>query len=68
MEMIFFDLAAYASTIVHAVLSFVAWLVVVTVTAALLVYNRVVDELTGMMREASISVREREDHDNGRDA
>lgn len=66
MEILMLELSTYASTIVHTVLSFVMWLAVVTATAALLVYSRIVEELTGLLQQ--VHDDDREDRDNGRDA
>lgn len=51
MEYILFELATYLTGAVHAILSFVLWLAVITFTAAVLVFNRVSE---GLMRAMSM--------------
>lgn len=66
MEIVLLELSSYFTTIMHAVPSFLMWLAVVTVTAALLVYNRIVEELTGLLQQTHDD--DGEDRDNGRNA
>lgn len=58
MEIVLLELTTYASTILHAIMSFMLWLAVIVTTAAVLVYNRVTKELMAMLH---MSEEERED-------
>lgn len=58
MEIILLELSTYASSVFHAIASFLLWLAVLVGTAAVLVYNRVTKELMEMLH---MSEEERED-------
>lgn len=60
MESLMIELSTYATTLIHTVLSFILWLAVVTATAALLVYNRIVEELTDLMQQVRDDEKDRE--------
>lgn len=61
MEWLVVELATYASSIAHAVVSFVAWLAVIVFAAMVLVYNRLAKQLESMLQVEPVRAENQND-------